>query len=102
MAKTPRSQCRAPGFDPWSGSEIPHAATKKEDPVCHNKGPVQPPKPPQKPNKPKKQLRKEMDEGCFMVRGNRKWGWGKSSFGELHFLTEFWSLIVKSVHLQGC
>ena len=74
MAKTPCSQCRAPGFDPWSGNEIPHVATKKEDPVCHNKGPVQPEKNPKKPNKLKKQLRKEMDEGCFMVRGNRKWG----------------------------
>ena len=28
VAKTPRSQCRGPRFDPWSGKEIPHAATK--------------------------------------------------------------------------
>ena len=27
LAKTPYSQCREPGFDPWSG--IPHAATKR-------------------------------------------------------------------------
>lgn len=26
-----RSQCRGPGFEPWSGKLIPHAA---EDPVC--------------------------------------------------------------------
>ena len=24
--KTPRSQCRGHGFDPWWGSKIPHAA----------------------------------------------------------------------------
>ena len=28
VAKTPCSQCRGPGFDPWSGIYIPHAATK--------------------------------------------------------------------------
>ena len=28
VAKTPRSQCRGPGFDPWSGNWILHAATK--------------------------------------------------------------------------
>ena len=56
----------------------------------------------EKKNKPKKQLREEMDEGCFMVRGNRKRGWGRSSFGELRVLTEFWPLIIKAVHLQGC
>ena len=28
MAKTPRSQCRGPGFNPWSGNEIPHAAPR--------------------------------------------------------------------------
>ena len=27
VAKTPRSQCRGPMSDPWSGKEIPHAAT---------------------------------------------------------------------------
>ena len=32
MAKTPCSQCGGPGFDPWSGNWIPHAATK--DPSC--------------------------------------------------------------------
>ena len=26
--KIPCSQCRGPGFDPWSGNYIPHAATK--------------------------------------------------------------------------
>ena len=46
VAKTPCSQCRGPGFDPWSEKQIlelsvcmlqlkiPHAATKMEDPVC--------------------------------------------------------------------
>ena len=28
VAKTPCSECRGPGFDPWSGNEIPHATTK--------------------------------------------------------------------------
>ena len=28
MAKTPHSQCRGPGFDPWSGNQVPHAKTK--------------------------------------------------------------------------
>ena len=28
MAKTPPSQYRGPGFSPWSGNWIPHAATK--------------------------------------------------------------------------
>ena len=26
MAKTSHSQCRGPGFDPWSGNELPHIA----------------------------------------------------------------------------
>ena len=30
MVKTPRSQCREPGLNPWSGNQIPHAATKKK------------------------------------------------------------------------
>ena len=25
VVKTPHSQCRGPGFDPWSGNYIPHA-----------------------------------------------------------------------------
>ena len=28
VVKTPCFQCRAPGFDPWSGNYIPHAITK--------------------------------------------------------------------------
>ena len=28
--KTQSSQCRGPGFNPWSGNKIPHAATKTE------------------------------------------------------------------------
>ena len=28
VAETPRSQCRGPGFDPWSGNQISHATTK--------------------------------------------------------------------------
>ena len=28
VAKTLRSQCRLPGFDPWSGNYTPHAVTK--------------------------------------------------------------------------
>ena len=35
VAKAPRSQCRGPGFNPWSGNWIPHATTK--DSVCLNK-----------------------------------------------------------------
>ena len=30
VVKTPRSQCRGPGFDPWSGNEVLHAATKTQ------------------------------------------------------------------------
>ena len=29
MPKTPQCQCTGPGFNPWSGNEIPHAATKR-------------------------------------------------------------------------
>ena len=41
VAKTPSSQCRGPGFHPWSGSHIPHSTTKSlhattKDPVCWN------------------------------------------------------------------
>ena len=32
MAKTPHSQCRGPGFDPWSGNKILYASV--EDPTC--------------------------------------------------------------------
>ena len=28
VAKTPHSQCRGSGFDPWSGNQIPHGSTK--------------------------------------------------------------------------
>ena len=28
VAKTWSSQCQGPGFDPWSGNLMPHAATK--------------------------------------------------------------------------
>lgn len=34
VAKTLRSQCRGPGFNPWSGGYIPHVTTK--DPSCLN------------------------------------------------------------------
>ena len=34
VAKTPSSHCRRPKFYPWSGNQIPHAAT---DPVCSTK-----------------------------------------------------------------
>ena len=42
VAKTQRSQCRGPRFDPWSGNWIPHAATKSScattiDTTCLNK-----------------------------------------------------------------
>ena len=30
VAKTPNSQCRGSRFNPWSGNEIPHAATKTQ------------------------------------------------------------------------
>ena len=33
VAKTRRSQCRGPGFNPWSGNKIPHTITKIEDPT---------------------------------------------------------------------
>ena len=41
VAKTPCSQSRGSGVDPWSGNEIPHASTKNptclnEDPACRN------------------------------------------------------------------
>ena len=35
VAKTPHSQCRGPGINPWLGKYMPHAATK--DPACCNK-----------------------------------------------------------------
>ena len=35
VAKTPRSQCRGPWFNPWSGNWIPHATAK--DLTCCNK-----------------------------------------------------------------
>ena len=28
VAKTLRTQCRGPSFDPWSGNQIPHATSK--------------------------------------------------------------------------
>ena len=31
MVKTPCSQCRGPGFDPWSGNWIPHGTNSR----CH-------------------------------------------------------------------
>ena len=39
VAKTLHSQCRGPGFNPWSGNWILHTATKQshataEDPTC--------------------------------------------------------------------
>ena len=50
VAKTLPSQCRGPGFNPWSGNQVPHAAIqssqqatktpcatmKVEDPMCCN------------------------------------------------------------------
>ena len=33
VAKTPFSQCRGLGFDPWSWKWIPHATVKTEDPA---------------------------------------------------------------------
>ena len=40
VAKTPHFQCKRPGFNPWSGNQIPFATTKSlhtatEDPTCH-------------------------------------------------------------------
>ena len=42
VGKNPSSQCRGPGFDPWSGSQMPYALTKSphaaiKDPTHHNK-----------------------------------------------------------------
>ena len=50
VARTPHSQCRRPGTDPWAGNQIPYATTKSshaaaldsacqtktEGPMCHN------------------------------------------------------------------
>ena len=41
MAKTLRSQCRGPGINSWSGSQIPHATAKSShaattNPMCHS------------------------------------------------------------------
>ena len=40
VAKTPCSQCRGPGFNPWLGNSIQHAATK--DSASRNEDAVQP------------------------------------------------------------
>ena len=49
VAKTPCFYCKGPRFNPWLGNWIPHApiksshaATKTEDPECHNWDPAQP------------------------------------------------------------
>ena len=34
VVKTLYSQCRGPGFNPWSGNYVPHTTTK--DLACHN------------------------------------------------------------------
>ena len=39
VAKSPGSQCRGPGFDPWSGNWIPYATAESsqvatKDSVC--------------------------------------------------------------------
>ena len=41
VARTPHSQWRGPGIDPWSGNQIPYATTKSShaatlDSACHN------------------------------------------------------------------
>ena len=41
MVKTPHSQRTGPGFDPWSGNQIPNAATKS--PCAATKGARMPP-----------------------------------------------------------
>ena len=38
VTKTPCSQCRGPGFNPWPGNLIPCAATK--EPACCNYDPT--------------------------------------------------------------
>ena len=45
VAKTLHSQCMGPGFNIWSGNQIPHAATKSshaaaKDPACRSEDPV--------------------------------------------------------------
>ena len=37
MAKTPHSQCRLPGFHPWSGNQIPHDTVKTQRSQIINK-----------------------------------------------------------------
>ena len=36
VAKTLCSQCRGPGFNPWLGNKIPHAAIKTRDSQINN------------------------------------------------------------------
>ena len=36
VAKALGSLCRGPGFNPWLGNWILHAAVKIKDPVCYN------------------------------------------------------------------
>ena len=36
MVKSLHSQCKGPEFDPWSGNQIPHAATKSSHAVKRN------------------------------------------------------------------
>ena len=42
LARTPCSQCRGLGFNPWSGNQIPQAILKMEDPAYLNQDPAQP------------------------------------------------------------
>ena len=37
MDKTSCSQCRGPGFNPWSGNQIPHATTKSSHAATEKK-----------------------------------------------------------------
>ena len=70
MAKTPHSQCRGPGFEPWLENWIPLAATKNshttiKDPAGHSED--------QRQCKPQKEKKKKkaaaaVDQLC-MVKG---------------------------------
>ena len=50
VAETPGSQCRGPGFDPWSETWIPYTVTKNSravtkkiaDPACCSQDQAQP------------------------------------------------------------
>ena len=49
VVKTPRFHCRGHGFNPWSGTKIPHTQTKEKQTnnsaLCQARLPPEPPPP---------------------------------------------------------